>query len=209
MDRKAIFDTVRAMLGRGFTGLEVIRLDQAIDRAIAPAEARGAAMTIADAGLQLIREFEGCAKQRSDGTVEAYPDPGTGGAPWTIGWGSTTDEDGQAIAPGAVWTQERCDARFAAHVAEFAKEVAALLGDAPVGQNQFDALVSFAYNIGTNALGTSTLLRMHKAGDHAGAAEQFARWNRAGGRVLAGLVRRRAAEAALYRRAEVEMASAA
>lgn len=208
MDRKAIFDTVRALLGRGFSRLEVMRLDQAIDQATG-ASAPDDARTIGTAGLALIREFEGCAKRRGDGTVEAYPDPGTGAAPWTIGWGSTTDEDGKAITRGTVWTQERCDARFAAHVAEFAREVAALLGEAPVGQNQFDALVSLAYNIGARALGTSTLLRMHLAGDHAGAAEQFGRWNRAGGRVLAGLVRRRAAEAALYRRADTQLAAAA
>ena len=147
-------------------------------------------------------QFEGCALIRGDGSVEAYPDPGTGAAPWTIGWGSTTDEGGAAIMPGTVWPQERCDARFAAHVAEFAGAVAALLGASPTGRNQFDALVSLAYNIGTQALATSTLLRMHLAGDHAGAAEQFGRWNRAGGRVLAGLVRRRAAEAALYRQTD-------
>lgn len=202
MNRKTIFDAVRQILGRGFSGTEITRLDQAIDRASAPEDAADGAQAIGNAGLQLIREFEGCAKRRTNGSVEAYPDPGTGGVPWTIGWGSTTDEDGRAIAPGTVWTQERCDARFAAHVAEFAEEVATLLGNAPTGRNQFDALVSLAYNIGTRALGTSTLLRMHLAGDHTGAAEQFGRWNRAGGRVLAGLVRRRAAEAALYRRAD-------
>jgi len=208
MNRKAIFDVVRVMLGRSFSGSEVVRLDGAIDQAIS-VEVLGGERGIGAAGLQLIREFEGCAKRRDDGAVEAYPDPGTGAAPWTIGWGSTTDEDGRAIAPGTVWTQERCDARFAAHVAEFAEKVTALLGEAPTGQNQFDALVSLAYNIGTGALAGSTLLRMHLAGDYAGAAEQFARWNLAGGRVLAGLVRRRAAEAALYRQVDMELASAA
>ena len=71
------------------------------------------------------------------------------------------------------------------------------IGEAPTSQAQFDALVSFHYN--TGAIGRATLTRRHRAGDHAGAAREFARWNRAGGRVLAGLVRRRAAEAALYR----------
>ena len=208
MNRKVVFDTVRQILGRGFSGPEVARLDLAIDRATGTGETNSGAGTIGDAGLTLIREFEGCAKRHDDGNVEAYPDPGTGGAPWTIGWGSTTDEDGKAVTRGTVWSQERCDARFAAHVAEFAEEVAELLGDAPTGRNQFDALVSLAYNIGTGALSTSTLLRMHLAGDHAGAAEQFGRWNLAGGRVLAGLVRRRAAEAALYRQADSQAAAA-
>lgn len=97
-----------------------------------------------------------------------------------------------------MWSQARADARFASHVAEFAHEVEELL-KGNTAQHEFDALVSLAYNIGTRALATSTLLRMHNAGDKAGAAEQFGRWNRAGGRVLAGLVKRRGAEAALYR----------
>ncbi|KHL26464.1 hypothetical protein PK98_08570 [Croceibacterium mercuriale] len=202
MNRKAIFDAVRQILGRGFSRAEVARLDHAIDQTITPEADSSPVTTVGEPGLQLIREFEGFARRRKDGLVEAYPDPATGGAPWTIGWGSTTDEGGNAITPGTVWAQERCDARFAVHVAEFAGEVATLLGRTPTSRNQFDALVSLAYNIGTSALATSTLLRMHLAGNHAGAAEQFGRWNRAGGRVLAGLVRRRAAEAALYRRAD-------
>ena len=66
-------------------------------------------------------------------------------------------------------------------------------------QSQFDALVSFAFNVGVNALKRSTLVRKHMEGDHEGAANEFARWNKAAGRVLAGLTRRRAAEAKLYR----------
>ena len=125
--------------------------------------------------------------------VEAYPDPGTGGEPWTIGWGAT----GPCIGPGSVWTQQQCDARLESDVARHARDVAFALGDAPTTQAQFDALVSFHYN--TGAIARSTLLRRHLAGDYRAAAEEFARWNRAGGRVLKGLVRRRAAEARLYR----------
>jgi lysozyme len=65
-------------------------------------------------------------------------------------------------------------------------------------QSQFDALVSFAYNVGLSALNDSTLLRLHKAGDYAGAKAQFARWDKNDGKVIKGLARRRAAEAALY-----------
>jgi GH24 family phage-related lysozyme (muramidase) len=144
-------------------------------------------------GLALIRQFEGCARLRPDGMVEAYPDPGTGGEPWTIGWGAT----GSGIGPGTVWTQQRCDARLESDVARHARDVAIALGDAPTTQPQFDALVSFHYN--TGAIARSTLLRRHLAGDYRAAEEEFARWNRAGGRVLNGLVRRRAAEARLYR----------
>ncbi|VVS97787.1 lysozyme [Erythrobacter sp. EC-HK427] len=154
---------------------------------------------IGEKGIALIQHFEGCAKKRADGMIEAYPDPGTGGDPWTIGWGATGKDGfhGGRIAKGTVWTQAQCDARLAADLARYAAEVARALGDAPRSQNQFDALVSFHYN--TGAIGKATLTRKHIAGDHAGAAREFDRWVYAGGRVLKGLVRRRAAEAALYR----------
>jgi lysozyme len=144
--------------------------------------------------IKLIQQFEGCAKRRPDGTFEAYPDPGSGGDPWTIGWGST----GPDIKPGTVWTQAQCDARLASHVDDFAAGVAKAVGAAPTSQNQFDALVSFAYNVGLGNLNSSTLLKKHKAGDFAGAAAEFPKWNKASGKVLPGLVKRRAAEAALY-----------
>ncbi len=205
MQRKVIFDAVRRMLGRGFRQREVAALDAAIDAAMAgrelfaqdsgPCGPRVAQQrrTVGPGGLALIREFEGCARLRPDGLFEAYPDPGTGGAPWTIGWGAT----GPGIGPETVWTRLECDARLEADVARHAAQVSAALGDAPTSANQFDALVSFHYN--TGAILRATLTRRHIAGDFAGAASEFARWNRAGGRVLAGLTRRRAAEARLYR----------
>ena len=76
--------------------------------------------------------------------------------------------------------------------------MARALGDCPTSQHQFDALVSFHYN--TGAIARATLTKLHKAGDHAGAAAEFGKWVNAGGRRLAGLVRRREAEAALYHR---------
>src|SRR5688572_23573878 len=190
MRRKAIFDAVRRMIGRGFTQAEVERLDRAIDAALAGDAPQ--ARTVSAAGVALIKRFEGCARRRADGLVEAYPDPGTGGAPWTIGWGAT----GPGIGPGTTWTPAQCDARLAEDLARHAAEVAQAIGEVPTSQAQFDALVSFHYN--TGAIGRATLTRRHVAGDHAGAAREFGRWVRAGGRVLPGLVRRRAAEAALY-----------
>ena len=192
MNRKPLFDAIRKLLGRGFRQAEVEALDKAIDT-VAGRAPNGGARSIGPKGLALIRQFEGCARLRPDGMVEAYPDPGTGGEPWTIGWGAT----GSGIGPGTVWTQQRCDARLESDVARHARDVAFALGDAPTTQAQFDALVSFHYN--TGAIARSTLLRRHLAGDYRAAAEEFARWNRAGGRVLKGLVRRRAAEARLYR----------
>jgi GH24 family phage-related lysozyme (muramidase) len=144
--------------------------------------------------IALIQQFEGCAKKQADGTFAAYPDPGSGGDPWTIGWGST----GPDVKPGVVWTKAQCDDRCAQDVAAFATNVAAVLGGAPTTQHQFDAMVSFAYNVGIGNLSSSTLLKKHKAGDYAGAAAEFAKWNKAAGKVLPGLTRRRATESKLY-----------
>jgi GH24 family phage-related lysozyme (muramidase) len=153
---------------------------------------------IGAAGIALIKRFEGCARLRTDGMVAAYPDPGTGGEPWTIGWGATGRDHvhGGRIGPQTVWTQAQCDDRLTHDLARYAADVARALGDAPTSLSQFDAMVSFHYN--TGAIARATLTRKHIAGDYQGAAREFARWNRAGGRVLKGLVRRRAAEAALY-----------
>lgn len=151
-------------------------------------------MTPSQACIALIQQFEGCAKKQSDGSFMAYPDPGTGAEPWTIGWGST----GADIHSGLIWTQQQCDARLTQDLAGFGAKVAAAVGAAATSQHQFDAMVSFAYNVGIGNLSSSTLLRLHKAGDFAGAQQQFGRWNKAGGKVLPGLVKRRAAEAALY-----------
>ncbi len=157
---------------------------------------------IGEAGTALIKRFEGCARLRRDGLIEAYPDPGTGGDPWTIGWGATGVDDqlgdplDRRIGPGTVWTQQQCDARLASDLVRYARDVARAIGDTPTTQAQFDALVSFHYN--TGAIGRATLTKRHRARDYAAAATEFARWNMAGGRVLKGLVRRRAEEAKLY-----------
>lgn len=147
---------------------------------------------ISHAGLTLIKHFEGCARKRSDGRFEAYPDPGTGSDPWTIGWGAT----GKGITPGTIWTQAECDARLERDLVRFARDVARTLGDAPTSQAQFDALVSFHYN--TGAIGRATLTKLHKAGRFSEAEAEFGKWVNAGGKRLIGLVRRRAAEASLY-----------
>lgn len=171
---------------------------QATPRSVAPAAPTEPALpdpapsSISKAGLGLIKRFEGCARLCQDGRFEAYPDPGTGGAPWTIGWGAT----GKGIRKGTVWTQGQCDARLEADLVRFASEVTRALEDAPTSQNQFDALVSFHYN--TGAISRATLTKLHKLGRYGEAAEQFGKWVHAGGKRLNGLVRRRAAEAALY-----------
>ncbi len=191
MQRKTIFDTVRRMLRRGFSPGEVAALDAAIDAALADGVVPRP-RTISPDGVALIQAFEGLARVRPDGMVEAYPDPGTGGAPWTIGWGAT----GPGIEPGTVWSRKQCDARLSADLTRYAADVSRAVGDAPTSQVQFDALVSFHYN--TGAIARATLTKRHVAGDFSGAEAEFARWTRAGGRVLNGLVRRRAAEARHY-----------
>jgi lysozyme len=135
----------------------------------------------------LIKSFEGCK-------LKAYPDPASGGDPWTIGFGAT----GPGIERGVIWTQEQCDARFDEDVQKFGVKVSRLIGFSTTSPAQFGAMTSLAYNIGIGNFGKSTLLKKHKAGDYIGAAGEFAKWNKAAGRVMAGLTRRRAAEAELY-----------
>lgn len=163
--------------------------DPAPDRS---ADHAGTALQIGPAGLALIKRFEGCARQRGDGCFEAYPDPGTGGDPWTIGWGAT----GKGVTRGTVWSQAECDQRLEQDLLRFSRDVTRALGPAPTSQAQFDALVSFHYN--TGAIARATLTKLHKAGDTTAVRAEFGKWVHAGGRRLNGLVRRRAAEAALY-----------
>lgn len=213
MPRKPIFDLIRRLLGRGLRQREVDVIDAALDatvqseifssqdRATPGPSPTSPTRMVSAKGIALIKRFEGCARLRPDGLFEAYPDPGTGDEPWTIGWGAT----GAGIEPGTVWTQAECDARLEADLVRYAEDVTNALGDAPTAQHQFDALVSFHYN--TGAIARATLTRRHTAGDFEGAAAEFARWNRAGGRMLRGLVRRRATEMALYRKASCTAAT--
>lgn len=207
--RKPIFDLVRKFMGRKFQQSEVERLDNALDGTLDRVPTgqiqtrkakppRSSTRAIGAEGIALIKRFEGCARLRRDGMVEAYPDPGTGAEPWTIGWGATGKglEAHDRIGPGTIWTQEQCDARFANDLELYASEVARAIGNAPTTQGQFDAMVSFHYN--TGAIHRATLTRKHKAGDFTGTASEFARWNKAGGRVLKGLINRRREEAKLY-----------
>lgn len=135
-------------------------------------------------GLRLIKAFEGCR-------LTAYPDPGTGGDPWTIGFGHT----GADVYPGLSISQERADALLVQDLQRFEAIVSRAV-TTQVDSNQYSALVSFTYN--TGALEGSTLLALLNQQDYQGAAEQFLRWVRAGGQVLPGLVRRRNAERALF-----------
>lgn len=124
----------------------------------------------------------------------AVPDPKTGSDPWTVGFGHT----GHEVHPGLVWTRDRALKQLDADLAATDVRVAALIGKAPTTQPQFDALVSFAFNVGAGALARSTLLRKHRLGMYVDAAAEFGRWISSGTPVENGLRRRREAEAALY-----------
>lgn len=145
-------------------------------------------------GIAFVKGYEKCErKDPKTGLLHAYkPIPKD---PPTIGWGST----GADIKMGTIWTQAQADERFDYDAEKFTTGVNEMLGQARTNQDQWDALFSFAYNAGLENLRTSTLLRLHKAGDFAGAAQQFARWDHAGGKVVAGLTRRRSEEALLYK----------
>lgn len=134
-------------------------------------------------GLLLIKSFEGLR-------LKAYRDAV---GIWTIGYGTT-----RGVQPGMEISEEQAEAFLQEDLARFEQAIADSV-KVPINDNQFAALVSFTYNVGSGALRSSTLLRLLNAKDHVRAiADQFPRWNKAGGRVLAGLTRRRNAERALF-----------
>lgn len=137
--------------------------------------------------VPLIKEFEGCR-------LKAYKCPAD---VWTIGYGHT---DG--VKEGDEITQQEADRLLANDVDIFSAGVKRLVRS-DINRNQLGALVSFAFNVGLGNLRHSTLLKLLNADDFVGAANQFPRWNKAGGKVLAGLTRRREAEKKLFLTEEV------
>lgn len=134
------------------------------------------------AGLDLIKKWEGCK-------LTAYLCPAK---IWTIGFGST----GSHVKPNMTITQDQADELLRSDLRRFEDGVASAINEAT--DNQFGAMVALAFNIGLRGFMQSTVLRKHNAGDHMGAAAAFGLWNKAGGKVLRGLVNRRADEAKLY-----------
>jgi lysozyme len=117
----------------------------------------------------------------------------------TIGYGATYYHDGSKVKLGQTITKEQAVQMLKDHLKEFEGSVTGLLNKTKVNQNQFDALVSLNYNIGPTNLAISQLLRFVKANPNdPKIAAEFAKWNRAGGNVVTGLVRRRKKEAQLY-----------
>lgn len=146
-------------------------------------------MQISDEGLRLIKSFEGYHTRLKDGSCAAYLCPAH--VP-TIGYGCT-----EGVRLGMVWTEAEAVAGLAREIAKFEAVVSRLV-TVTINQNEYDAMVSLAYNIGAAAFARSTVLKRLNNGDRAGSAKAFEMWTRGGGRVLPGLVSRRKREAALF-----------
>jgi len=201
MTQKILFDAIRKVKGAALTQADVDLINAALVADIVAVGVSG--FKLGPAGVKLIHGFETLK-------LVAYKDPGSkNGLPITNGWGTTVGEDGKPIKLGEVWTEHKANRLWERDAEIMVRAVNTLIGNAPTTQNQFDALVSFAYNVGPDmdndgkaeGLGDSTLLKLHRAGNYAGAQAEFAKWNKNDGAVMNGLTRRRAAEAALYGKA--------
>lgn len=142
-------------------------------------------MRISDEGIVLIKQHEGYSPK-------AYPDPGTGGEPYTIGYGHTG-----GVKLGQTCDEAQADAWLRQDIEHAERAVTDLVAQ-PLTQNQFDSLVDFVYNVGAGNFSKSTLLRKINERDWGGAGDEFLRWNKAGGHVLAGLTARREDERNMF-----------
>ncbi|MGS9733480.1 lysozyme [Pseudomonas aeruginosa] len=139
-------------------------------------------MRTSQRGIDLIKSFEGLR-------LSAYQDSA---GVWTIGYGTT-----RGVTRYMTITVEQAERMLANDIQRFEPELDKLV-KVPLNQSQWDALMSFVYNLGSANLASSTLLKLLNKGDYRGAAGQFLRWVNAGGKRLEGLVKRRAAERALF-----------
>ena len=158
------------------------------------------------AGIDLVKSFEGILDgDPATVNIDPYLDPIQ---IWTIGWGHAIRQDGRflegaadraaafSLYPGGI-TRAQAEALLAADLMDTGRDVAPLVG-VEVNDNEFAALVSFAFNLGIGNLKSSTLLRELNEGARAAAADQFSRWVMAGGVKMQGLVKRRQAERDLF-----------
>ena len=146
-------------------------------------------MHISEEGLALIKHFEGCPTD-DEGNVIAYQDAVD---IWTIGYGHT-----KGVQEGDKWTQEKADFMLWRELEEEYENYIKDYVHVPLNQNQFDALCSWVYNLGPANLKKSTMLKKLNNGEYDEVPAQIKRWNKAGGKVLEGLVRRREAEALMF-----------
>ena len=139
-------------------------------------------MNISNKGIDLIKQFEGCR-------LKAYQDSV---GVWTIGYGHT-----EGVAEGMEISQHQADIMFGSDLEKYANYINEYV-TVSLNQNQFDALTSWVYNLGPGNLKSSTMLKVLNEGSYDDVPFQIKRWNKAGGKVLKGLVRRREAEAELF-----------
>ena len=189
---QVIFDFLRKISGGKLTQKQVDAANQVIATATdsTVADMLGIAidqMAVSLFGVDLICDFEGKR-------LVAYDD---GVGVWTIGFGTTIYPNGIRVKKGDTCTEAQAKAYMSHDLKKFEQAVNSSV-TIPLNQNQFDALVSLAYNIGTGAFNKSTLVKKLNAGDIRGAADQFDVWINAGGKRMQGLVKRRAREKALY-----------
>ena len=143
---------------------------------------------INERGIETVKSFEGLS-------LKPYLCPAK---VWTVGYGSTTGSDGGPVDPDMEpITEVHADALLGRDL-ETSERWVSRLSKEPLSENQFSALTSFTFNVGCGALQRSTLRMKFNRGEYLGAADEFPKWRRAGGRILAGLVGRRAAEKALF-----------
>ena len=136
-------------------------------------------------GIALLKEFEGCK-------LRGYADPGTGGEPYTIGFGHTSMAGPPHVTKGMLITQQEADDILVRDLVKYEAHV-------PTGhENQRAAMTSLCYNIGPGNFNKSSVKRRHLEGNFSAARAAFASWNKANGKVMKGLARRREAEAKLY-----------
>lgn len=148
-------------------------------------------MKLSDAGLNLIKSFESLR-------LTAYPDPGTGGKPYTIGYGHTG-----GVSEGDTCTEDEANQYLTSDLQNFCDGVCDLL-TINLTDNQFSALVSFAFNCGLHNLKGSTLLQEINDSNFNHITLNFEAWDHAGGHVMGGLLRRRNAEANLFLTHDIE-----
>lgn len=135
-------------------------------------------------GVALIAKYEGDGPQKN-GIYRSYPDPGTGGKPWTICRGHT-----EGVTPGMTATEQQCDRWFKEDILVAEKAVARMI-HVPISQNHYDVLVSFTFNVGEKKAAASTLVHLFNQQQYQDACRQFPRWKYANKLVLNGLVKRR------------------
>jgi lysozyme len=143
-------------------------------------------MSWLDMAIDLAKQFEGCS-------LKAYPDPAYGWKVPSVGYGAT----GPGICMNTVWTQAQAEADLTYRMKGVGAHIDSVV-TVPLTDEQKGALCDLVYNIGAGAFDRSTLLAMLNVGHIQGAADQFKAWNKADGVVLAGLVKRRDAERALF-----------